>query len=90
MLPYIYIHFYVFLFSTTGKNIAGTVYIDSGSARFVAGKLDKNGAAYGTYQDTLMVSGWDILDIKSGYGKALTDDTIMYAAGYLEGAFTAK
>jgi hypothetical protein len=56
------------------------------------GVLDKeNGVAYGSFMDNIESTGWSNLDIRSGYGSNSVDDvTIMYAAGYLEGALTAK
>jgi hypothetical protein len=45
--------------------------------------------AVGVFNDTLMETGWGILDIISGHGKPANDIDIMYAAGFLEGALTA-
>ncbi|KAH0616816.1 hypothetical protein JD844_028228 [Phrynosoma platyrhinos] len=53
--------------------------------------LDKNGDAYGYYNDTVHSTGWGILEIKAGYGsQALGNENLMYAAGYLEGYLTAS
>lgn len=43
----------------------------------------------GTYNDTLTLTGWGILDIVGGQGED-ADLDIMYGAGYLEGVFTAE
>ena len=70
----------------------GTVYIDKGGkVNFVSGKMDKSGAAYGYYNNTLTSTGWGVLDIKAGHSSSgLSNKQIMYAAGYLEGVFTAR
>ncbi|XP_008835888.1 phospholipase B-like 1 [Nannospalax galili] len=52
--------------------------------------LDKKGDAYGFYNDSVKTTGWGILEIRAGYGsQALSNDIIMFVAGYLEGYFTA-
>nr|KAF6497065.1 phospholipase B domain containing 1 [Rousettus aegyptiacus] len=52
--------------------------------------LDKNGDAYGFYNNSVNTTGWGILEIKAGYGsQTLSNDIIMYVAGYLEGYLTA-
>jgi len=67
----------------------GTVYISGTKATFVQGVLDDNGAAYGTFDDGLLTTGWGVLDIKAGYGKgAASEEDMMFAAGYLEAALT--
>ncbi|KAK2571465.1 Phospholipase B-like 1 [Acropora cervicornis] len=61
--------------------------------RIAFGVLDvDHGVAYGVYQDAIQTNGWGKLDIVSGTGRAAkySDQTIMFAAGYLEGALTAK
>ncbi|XP_015778026.1 PREDICTED: phospholipase-B 81-like isoform X2 [Acropora digitifera] len=70
----------------------GTVYYTAGKYRIAFGVLDvDHGVAYGIYQDSIQTNGWGKLDIVSGTGAAkYSDQTIMYAAGYLEGALTAK
>lgn len=53
------------------------------------GILDDNGAAYGTFEEGLLTTGWGVLNIKAGYGKgATTEVDMMFAAGYLEAALT--
>lgn len=52
--------------------------------------LDKNGDAYGFYNDSITVTGWGILEIRAGYSsQILTNEIIMFLAGYLEGYLTA-
>uniref|UniRef100_U3FA79 Phospholipase B-like n=1 Tax=Micrurus fulvius TaxID=8637 RepID=U3FA79_MICFL len=53
--------------------------------------LDKNGDAYGYYNDSVQSTGWGILEIKAGYGNQLvSNEILMYAAGFLEGYLTAS
>ena len=70
----------------------GSVYCKDGSCEFKDGVLDKDGAtAYGTFNDTLMVTGWGVLDLVAGRGSNnSTDNDVMFAAGFLEGVFTAQ
>lgn len=52
--------------------------------------LDKNGDAYGFYNNSMNTTGWGVLEIKAGYGsQALSNEVIMFVAGYLEGYLTA-
>lgn len=52
--------------------------------------LDKNGDAYGFYNDSIKTTGWGILEIRAGYGsQTLSNEIIMFTAGYLEGYLTA-
>lgn len=52
--------------------------------------LDRKGDAYGFYNDTIQSTGWGILEIKAGYGsQSISNENIMYAAGFLEGYLTA-
>ncbi|XP_004713854.1 phospholipase B-like 1 [Echinops telfairi] len=52
--------------------------------------LDKSGDAYGFYNDSVNATGWGILEIRAGYGSQnLSNDIIMFAAGFLEGYLTA-
>ena len=52
--------------------------------------LDKNGDAYGFYNASIQTTGWGILEIRAGYGsRVLSDEVIMFLAGYLEGYLTA-
>ncbi|XP_037370205.1 phospholipase B-like 1 [Talpa occidentalis] len=53
--------------------------------------LDKTGDAYGFYNDSVMTTGWGVLEIKAGYGSQdLSNDIIMFVAGFLEGYLTAS
>ncbi|XP_071106196.1 phospholipase B-like 1 [Haliotis cracherodii] len=49
----------------------------------------KQATAYGQYNDTLLETGWGVLEIVAGRGEPASDDDIMFAAGMLEGMFTA-
>ncbi|KAM6216293.1 phospholipase B-like 1 [Rhynchocyon petersi] len=52
--------------------------------------LDRNGDAYGFYNDSMQTTGWGILEIRAGYGsQALSNEIIMFTAGFLEGYLTA-
>ena len=52
--------------------------------------LDRNGDAYGFYNNSVKTTGWGILEIKAGYGsQSLSNEIIMFAAGFLEGYLTA-
>lgn len=71
-------------------SVNGTVYYTDGKYHIEFGLLDKeNGVAYGTYDDALNTTGWGELNIASGSTGSHSDQTIMFAAGYLEGALTA-
>ncbi|XP_006170029.1 LOW QUALITY PROTEIN: phospholipase B-like 1 [Tupaia chinensis] len=52
--------------------------------------MDKNGDAYGFYNNSMNTTGWGILEIRAGYGsQALSNEIIMFVAGFLEGYLTA-
>lgn len=52
--------------------------------------LDRSGDAYGFYNDSVKTTGWGILEIRAGYGsQELSNDIIMFVAGFLEGYLTA-
>uniref|UniRef100_A0A671R185 Phospholipase B-like n=1 Tax=Sinocyclocheilus anshuiensis TaxID=1608454 RepID=A0A671R185_9TELE len=54
------------------------------------GVLDRQGDAYGYYNDTLSSTGWGVLEISAGYGQTAEPDHVtMFTAGYLEGFLTA-
>ena len=53
-------------------------------------KFDTNATAYGYFKDGLNETGSGVLEVKAGYGSHAEDDDLMYAAGILEGALTAK
>lgn len=48
--------------------------------------------SFGTFDDSLLTTGWGILDISAGNAplEEHSNDDIMYAAGFLEGALTAR
>ena len=57
----------------------------------MSGRIDAAAAAaYGYYNNTLLKTGWGVLEVKAGYGAKLSDNQLMYAAGFLEGKLTAK
>ncbi|KAK6171419.1 hypothetical protein SNE40_019612 [Patella caerulea] len=70
----------------------GSAYCKNKACTFTADQVDMKGAtAFGTYNDTLMENGWGILDIVAGNGNPRpADEDIMFAAGFLEGRFTAS
>lgn len=52
--------------------------------------LDRSGDAYGFYNNTIQTTGWGVLEIRAGYGsQTLSNEDVMYAAGFLEGYLTA-
>ncbi|XP_059041988.1 phospholipase B-like 1 isoform X2 [Mustela lutreola] len=52
--------------------------------------LDRNGDAYGFYNDSIKTTGWGILEIRAGYGsQTLSNEITMFVAGFLEGYLTA-
>lgn len=53
--------------------------------------LDKNGDAYGFYNNSVNTTGWGILEVRAGYGsQSLSNEVIMFVAGFLEGYLTAS
>lgn len=53
--------------------------------------MEREGGAYGYFNDTLLLSGWGILEIRAGHGKIpQEDETTFFLAGYLEGYLTAR
>ncbi|KAM4902232.1 phospholipase B-like 1 [Sylvia borin] len=56
----------------------------------VRNTLDRSGDAYGFYNNSLQTTGWGVLEIRAGYGtQTLSNEDIMYVAGFLEGYLTA-
>ncbi|AWP17364.1 putative phospholipase B-like 1 [Scophthalmus maximus] len=54
------------------------------------GVMETDGGAYGYFNDTLLLSGWGVLEIRAGYGGIPQgDETTFFLAGYLEGYLTA-
>ncbi|XP_013417551.1 phospholipase B [Lingula anatina] len=82
----------VFICYAKGEFMQGSLYVNAPmNFTFKSDTLDtKNAAAYATYNDTLLTTGWGVLDIKAGYGKTLPDNQLMFAAGAIEGVLTAK
>ncbi|KAM9425887.1 phospholipase B-like 1 [Pholidichthys leucotaenia] len=55
------------------------------------GVMETAGGAYGYFNDSLLLSGWGILEISAGHGGAQQEDEItFFLAGYLEGYLTAR
>ncbi|KAM6950993.1 phospholipase B-like 1 [Aplochiton taeniatus] len=53
--------------------------------------MESEGGAYGFFNDTLLLSGWGVLEIKAGHSDRSEGDEITYfLAGYLEGFLTAE
>lgn len=54
------------------------------------GVTETDGGAYGYFNDTLLLSGWGVLEICAGFGVTMQEDeTTFFLAGYLEGYLTA-
>lgn len=69
------------------------MYWDAGrkSVLLKDGVLDDMGDAYGFYNDSLLETGWGVLEIRAGYGHTpRSDDKTFFLAGYLEGFLTAR
>ncbi|KAM9832407.1 phospholipase B-like 1 [Neosynchiropus ocellatus] len=54
------------------------------------GVMEATGGASGFFNDTLLLSGWGVLEITAGYGGTQEDETTLFLAGYLEGYLTAQ
>jgi hypothetical protein len=69
-----------------------SVYCSDRQCTYKFGNLDVESAtAYGVYNDTLMESGWGILNISAGRGSKTAENVdLMFAAGYLEAILTQK
>uniref|UniRef100_A0ACB8FNW0 Uncharacterized protein n=1 Tax=Sphaerodactylus townsendi TaxID=933632 RepID=A0ACB8FNW0_9SAUR len=69
-----------------------TVYLVKAEKKFyIKDVMDRNGDAYGYYNNTVQSTGWGILEIKAGYGsQSISNEDLMYAAGFLEGYLTAS
>ncbi|XP_048191210.1 phospholipase B-like 1 [Perognathus longimembris pacificus] len=69
----------------------GTAYwMPSEKTVVVRNILDKNGDAYGFYNNSMHSTGWGILEIRVGYGaQTLSNEVLMFVAGFLEGYLTA-
>lgn len=72
---------------------AATVYWDAQHKRVLLkeGVLEREGDAYGYFNDTLATTGWSVLEIRAGYGTTpASDEVVLFLAGYLEGFLTAQ
>uniref|UniRef100_A0A8C6SEU8 Phospholipase B-like n=1 Tax=Neogobius melanostomus TaxID=47308 RepID=A0A8C6SEU8_9GOBI len=70
-----------------------TVYWDAAQKSVVLreGVMETDGGAYGYFNDSLLLSGWSVLEIFAGHGRGPQDDvTTIFLAGYLEGFLTAE
>ncbi|XP_065837350.1 phospholipase B-like 1 [Oscarella lobularis] len=79
--------------AASAEPIRATVLYDSlGHPTLKLNVIDKSGAAYGLFSDEIETTGWGQLQITAGYGsnKIYSDTQLMFAAGYLESALTAK
>lgn len=89
MTSYYYFVFSLFFFSPE-VFYATAYWMPAEKTVNVKNLLDKNGDAYGFYNNSMNTTGWGILEIKAGYGsQTLSNDIIMFVAGYLEGYLTA-
>lgn len=68
-----------------------TVFWDSAQKSVILkdGVMETEGGAYGYFNDTLLLTGWAILEISAGHGAQQEDETTFFLAGYLEGYLTA-
>ncbi|KAM7371109.1 hypothetical protein PAMP_010603 [Pampus punctatissimus] len=69
-----------------------TVFWDAAQKSVILkeGVMETEGGAYGYFNDTLLLSGWSVLEICAGYGGVTQEDeTTFFLAGYLEGYLTA-
>lgn len=77
-------------FSTTELRYATVYWNRAEKVLQVKNTLDRSGDAYGFYNNSLQTTGWGVLEIRAGYGtKTLSNEDIMYVAGFLEGYLTA-
>ncbi|KAF7649458.1 hypothetical protein LDENG_00141020 [Lucifuga dentata] len=68
-----------------------TVYWDAAQKSVIMkeGVMEDEGGAYGYFNDSLILSGWGVLEIRAGYGEITQEDeTTYFLAGYLEGYLT--
>ena len=78
------------------NSMNGTIYYDSSTSTYSIklGEIDcMNGVACGYFNDTLNITGWGILEVKTtkqSSAKNVNDVNRMYAAGYLEGTVWHK
>eukprot|EP01116_Phalansterium_solitarium_P025523 TRINITY_DN9808_c0_g1_i1.p1 TRINITY_DN9808_c0_g1~~TRINITY_DN9808_c0_g1_i1.p1 ORF type:complete len:527 (-),score=200.75 TRINITY_DN9808_c0_g1_i1:373-1953(-) len=75
------------LVGTASAVSVGTVFYDGRSYSFQYGTYNTSGAAFGSFDNALNVSGWGVLKVQSN--NTYPDIVQMFAAGFLEGALTA-
>ncbi|XP_068162191.1 phospholipase B-like 1 [Antennarius striatus] len=76
----------------TYQSQEATVYWDATHKSVILkeGVTETKGGAYGYFNDTLLTTGWGVLEICAGHGGISQDDeTTFFLAGYLEGYLTA-
>ncbi|KAG9343084.1 hypothetical protein JZ751_015303 [Albula glossodonta] len=74
------------------KMQVATVYWDPAHKTVLLkeGVLEKEGDAYGYFNDTLSHTGWGVLELRAGYGETPeSDEVTFFLAGFLEGFLTA-
>ena len=83
---------YVILSTADISMTSATAYYQNAQLVYKPNVLDvANGVAYASFKDGLLVNGWGVLDVVSGYTSQKIDDRqTMYAAGFLEGALTYR
>ncbi|KAL1776026.1 phospholipase B-like 1 [Sigmodon hispidus] len=75
---------------TSGIYYATAYWVPDSKTVEIKDVLDKNGDAYGFYNDSIKTTGWGILEMKVGYGsQIMSNEIVMFLAGYLEGYLTA-
>ncbi|KAM7115933.1 phospholipase B-like 1 isoform 1-T1 [Molossus nigricans] len=77
--------------SLAGVDYATAYWVPTEKTVEVRDVLDKHGDAYGFYNNSVNDTGWGILEIRAGYGsQSLSNEIIMFVAGFLEGYLTAS
>ncbi|XP_006084330.1 phospholipase B-like 1 isoform X1 [Myotis lucifugus] len=77
--------------SLAGVDYATAYWMPTEKTVEIRDVLDKNGDAYGFYNNSVNTTGWGILEIRAGYGsQSLSNEVIMFVAGFLEGYLTAS
>lgn len=68
----------------------GSVVFREGEFHFIK-SIEKNAIAYGRYNDTMLETGWGVLDIKTTQKvQKYNGGQVMFAVGMLEGVLTAQ
>lgn len=76
-------------YANLGEYVEASITVESGQPHLKLGGMNKSAAAYGYFNDTLLESGWSVLEVHLG-NSANSDNEKIYAAGFLEGALTAR